>query len=418
VSEALRGHRDFRTLWAARTVSMMGGKVTLFAIPFTAAITLRASPMQVAVLTAAGFLPWMLCGVAAGVYIDRFRRRAIMIGSDYARAVLLLLVPGAYVLDVLSFALLVTVAALLGVLDVVSHAASLAYLPTVVTTEELPAANSALAVSTSVSDVAGPGLAGALIDVLTAPIALVADAISFVVSAVLLERIKTVEPPLPAPDRHDFRAEATEGLAFLWRHPVLRTFVCAAAVSNLGASMNGAVVVLFAVDVLHLSAGEFGLTAVFFGIGGVLAGAASGRLTRRFGAGPVIVGSSLTMGVGGVLSAFAGGSLALVWAALSIAYLLRGGGLTTFVAVSTSLRQALIPNHLRGRAMASASTVMMGVNPVGALLGGVLATWFGLRGAMLAAGVLLTVATGWLLRSPMRTLRALGDADEAELSPR
>jgi MFS family permease len=339
-----------------------------------------------------------------------------MIMADLGRAAVLVTVPCAAALGVLSYWHLAAVALAAGVLTVLFETASSALLPSLVGLDRLTAANAKLSASGSVVSVAGPGAAGGLVQLLTAPFALVADALSFLASAALLTRVPPPAPS-PAPPRRRFAVELREGVSFVWRQPMMRALVAEAATSNLGASMNGAIVVLFAVRELHLSAGQFGLASVGVGLGGAIVSLVTNRVANRVGVGVTIAGTCVGIGVAGVLIALAGGGTVPVLAILAAAYLLWGASLTAYSILAGSLRQFLTPERLRGRTMSTANALVVGVNPVGAILGGLFAGWFGLRGAMLVAGGLLLVSAAWIVWSPVYRVRTMPVTAEGSPAP-
>ncbi|GAA1862645.1 MFS transporter [Asanoa iriomotensis] len=410
-------HLDFRRLWGARSVSMLGTQVTVLAMPYIAAVNLNATPMELALLVAAGFLPWLLISVPAGVWVDRLPRRRVLVGCDWGRAAVLLALPTAALLGALAYWQLVLATLVVGTLDVFFDLAGNAYLPTVVGPELLPEGNAKLAASAAVTTIGGRGLGGGLVALLTGPGALVADAVSYVVSALLLRRITVAEPAVTAGERRAFVAEARQGLRFLVRQRTLRAFVGEACVSNIGACMNSAVAVLFAVQVLHLGAGGTGLALACLGVGGLVASALSSVAVARFGVGGTIIGACALGGVGGLLGAAAAGPPAVAWLVLSVGNLLWGASLTVSAVVGGSVRQALVPAHLRGRVMGSATILVTGMNPVGAVLGGLLATAFGLRATMVVAGLVMLAATAWPLASPLRVLRDYPTAPDMRHQP-
>jgi MFS family permease len=408
----------FGLLWGARTVSLLGDRITILAVPF-AAVAMEATPLQVATLTAASFLPWLLLGAFAGVAIDRSARyQTIMIWADLGRAVLLSSVPAAALGGVLTYWQLLVVALLAGALSVFFESASSAYLPILIGPERLPDGNAKLSASTAVMTTAGPGVAGLLIQCITARFAIAVDALTFLISAILLNRIH--DPGSRRPEKlasQSFSADVRAGLRYITHHSMLRAFVAEAATSNLGASMNGAIVVLFAVRVLHLSAGEFGLAGMFFGIGGGAASLLSNRVARWFGVGPVITGSCVVIGIAGLLIGLTTGGIGVMLAVLAVAYFMWGAGLTAYVVIAGSLRQVITPERMRARVMATANMAISGLNPVGAILGGLLATWVGLRSAVLTASVLMLVSVLWVAFSPVARIRTMPSAADEAAEP-
>lgn len=251
---------------------------------------------------------------------------------------------------------------------------------------------------------------------LTAPIALVADALSYLVSAVFIGRIKSREKPAPADDRRSVFADVRAGVRFLVRHRTLRALVGEAVTGNLGASMNVALLVLFATRELNLSAGQLGVAMSFGGVGGAIATLFTRRTADRIGLGRTIAASCVVSGAGALLIPFVGGSTVVVVVLLALAYFLWGGSVTTYAILAGSVRQAVTPDHLLGRVLASSSVAFSGVNPIGALLGGLLGSQIGIRPTLIVAGTLVLLATLWMVFSPVWRLRTISDAADV-LSP-
>jgi MFS family permease len=395
----------FRNLWGAHAVSLLGSQVTALALPLTAALALDATPAQMGLLGAAGAAPALLLGLLAGVWVDRRRRRPIMIAADLGRAALLLLIPAAALLGALRIELLYAVALLSGTLTLLFEVAYRAFVPALLSRERLVDANSKLELGRSAAEVGGPGLAGGLIGLAGAPLAIAADAVSFLISALLLARLRAPEPD-PAPREHaSIRPEIGEGLRTVAGSSPLRALAGAAGVTVLFSSLMEAVFVLYLT-------GELGLTPVLVGLifasgnVGFLAGALLGeRVARRVGVGPAITGGLLLSGLGDLLVPLAGGPLAAVVALLLAAQFLFGCGLTIYNINQISLRQALTPDHLQGRVSATFSLLLWSGAPIGALVGGAFGEMIGLRGALLLAAAGELGAALWLWRSPLRALR-------------
>jgi MFS family permease len=263
-------------------------------------------------------------------------------------------------------------------------------------------------------------VAGLLIQCITARFAVAVDALSFLASAALMRRIDDPRSQRPKGlGSQSFLADVRTGLMYITHHSMLRAFVAEAATSNLGASMNGAIVVLFAVHVLHLSPGEFGLAGMFFGLGGGAASLLANRVAGWLGVGPVIAASCVVIGIAGLLIGLATGGIGVTLTVLAVAYFLWGAGLTAYVVVAGSLRQVITPERMRARVMSTANMAISGLNPVGAILGGLLATWLGLRSAVLTAGVLMLVSVLWVAFSPVARIRTMPPAaDETAESRR
>lgn len=403
-SKTLWRHGPFLRLWTGQTISLIGSQVTLLALPLTAVLALRASPFQMGVLRAVQYAPALLIGLFAGVYIDRMRRRPILMAADFGRALLLGSIPVAAALSALSIGYLDGVAFLVGCLSVIFEAAYLAFLPALVGREQLVDANGKLAASDSVSRVVGPGLAGLLVQILTAPVAIVADAVSFVVSVVFL-RLIHLDEPRQAPSRRALWPEIREGLRFVLGHPLLRATLVSSGVTNFFSAIFNALFVLYAVRRLGLNAAGIGFIFLIGGLVGLSAAMVAGRLARRVGLGPVMTLGMLLIASGGgvIVAVTAGGAVTLVL--LACAEALGAAGDAFYNVTVVSLRQSLTPDRLLGRVGASARFIVWGAQPFGALLAGVLGQTLGLRPtlAIAAGGWLLAFLT--LIVSPIRGMR-------------
>jgi MFS family permease len=399
----------FVTLWAGQTVSEFGSQITALALPLTATLLLQASPMEMGVLGAAGLLPWLLLGLFAGAWVDRRRRRPIMIAADLGRAVLLGSVPAAALLGALRMEHLIIVSFLSGVLTLCFGLASSAYVLSLVRREHLVEANSKLTVSRSAAEVAGPGVAGTLVQGLTAPLAIAFDALSFVVSAGCIVAVRLPEGLPPTEGRRGTLVEVREGLHMVWTHPILRALAAASATNNFFANVLYAVYVLYVTREVGVAAAVLG--AIYAaGSAGALASAASvGWITTRLGLGPTLVGATLLLAGSNLLIPLAGGTgtpPTLAVLLLGAARVLAGCSLPAYNVNFSSLRQAITPDGLQGRVNASIRFVTAGAMPLGALVGGALGQAIGLR-PTLALGALGTLfAVLWLLASPVRGMRS------------
>lgn len=407
----LWSNRDFRRLWAAQTVSQFGSQISGLALPLVAIVTLDASTFQVAVLSVLGWAPFFFLSLPAGAWIDRLPRRPILITADWARALALASVPAAYFLDAMTLAQLYAVELVVGTFTVFFDLSYQSYLPSLVERDELSDGNAKLEISRSAAQVAGPGAAGLLVRTLTAPYAILADAVSFLVSGLFLSRIKRVESrPQPSPQgRAGLRAEIVEGLRFVLRHPLLRPIVAFVAASNLFVNMLFAVFLVYMVRELELSAQTIGIMFSVGNVGSLIGALTATRLARRIGIGPSLISSATAGAFGLLLVPLASGSFAIPF--LVGANLLWGFFVLNYYVTAISLIQAVTPAHLLGRTNASRRFVVQGVIPVGALLGGGLGTWLGLRATVAIGAAGAVVALLPLLRSPLRTLKR---TDEAE----
>ena len=401
-------HPDFLRLWAAQTASLVGSQITLLAIPVLAVVTLEASALQMGVLAATGVLPTPLVGLLAGVWTDRLPRRAILITSDIGRAALLATIPVMAVLDLLSFTYLCIVSLLVGTLGTFFEIAHPSLLPTLVHRDQLVDGNSKLEISRSGSLIVGPGLAGALIHLLTAPVAIVLDACTYLISAGLLARIRTGEDRArPIRATRGAWAEAREGLALVRHNRLLASMAMSLAVFNLFSSMINALLVLYAVRQLGLSPAELGLVFAAGSAGFPVGAAAAGWVARRIGVGwAIILGaivSDLALLLIPLAGAIPGGALSLLIASRVIATL--GGPITAINQLS--LRQAITPPHLLGRTNATMLVLALALAPIGSLMAGVTADVFGIGLTMVVAAIGVQAGFVVLLVSPIGTIRTL-----------
>jgi MFS family permease len=380
------------------------------AIPIVAAITLDASPLEMGVIAAFGSVPFLIFSLIAGVVADRSRRRPILIWTDIGRAVLLTLIPAAWWLDLLSIPLLIAVAFLSGTLSVFFEVAYQSYLPSVVSRDELVEGNSKLETSRGGAQVLGPGLAGGLIEILGAPVAIVFDAASFLISGLLLGSIRKPEAPFEELEKRDsLRREIAEGVSFISRHPVLRPIAGCAGTANFFAGMSVAVYVLFATTTLEISAGLLG---VIFGAGGVgflLGAVVSNRASDRLGTGPAMIAGHLLASFGFLVVPFVGGSPLIAGSVLFAGSLITGIGLAFYNITQVSLRQAITPSRLLGRMNATMRFLVLGSVPVGNLSGGVLAQAVGLRATLAVAGVGFLLAVLWPVFSDLRSVHTYAE---------
>jgi MFS family permease len=399
---------DFRRLWTSLTITSFGAQITNLALPLTAALLLHATPLQMGVLVALETLPFALVSLHAGVLLDRFRKLPIVIATDVARGLALLAIPVATWLDALSIELLYGVGFFCGVQNVVGGAAYQVLLAQLAGRRRLVEANAKITLGETSSALVGPGLAGLLIQALTAPFAILLDALSFFASALMLRQVKARNDVVRGGSRPSVWAEIHEGLLLVWNSRTLLALAVVAGVWQVLHHMQIAVLILFATRDLALSAGAIGVAYMFGGLGCVLAAASAQRLSQRFGVGSVIV-------YGIALTAFAWQAFGLVtgpgWVAtlaLGVAMLVFDFGAVLYGINYLALRQAITPDRLMGRMTATMRFCAVAAAPLGSLAGGALATWIGLRPTLLIVGVLgLLLAIGVVAWSPVRTHRTL-----------
>jgi MFS family permease len=404
----------FLRVWSAATISVFGSFVTRIALPFVAILTLHAGPIEVAVLRSLDLVAALLVGFVAGAWVDRLRRRPVLIWADLGRAVLLGSIPVAAIGGWLTLPQVFVVSALAAVLTTFFDVADRAYLPTVVGRADLVRANGALAATSSAVEFAAFGVAGFLVNLLTAPIAIAVDACSFVVSAVLLGTIRRPEPPPPpASEREPVVHEIREGLRLVVRDPVLRGLAWGTMGLAAMWGVFGATWLLFVTDDLHLDPAVIGVVAALGGFGSLLGALLAERAVVRFGLGRVVLVSLLFAALGNLLIPLAPPGLPLVAIACLIGQQLIGDtAVTVFDVTEVSVRQARVGDRQLGRVNATVRVAMVTAQLAGTLVGGVLAEVIGLRGAALLAPVFALLGAWALFRSPVRGLRHLAPAGE------
>lgn len=410
-------NRDFRKLWGSLTLVHFGGQITFLALPLTAALALNASPFEVGVLTALEALPYPIFGLLAGVLVDRTRKLPVIIACDVGRGAALLAIPACAWLHVLSMPVLYLVGFLVGTLTVIGWPAYQVFMTERVGRENLVEANAKIGVADSAAQLVGPGLAGALIQWLTAPIAIFLDAVSFFLSAWMLRGIPPRESDLPKSVPRSVTAEIREGLLVIWHNRTLRALVWAIGLWQIFRHAFIAIVVLYAARELNFSAGHVGVLFMTAGLGSLAAAGVTARLNARFGMGPTMLGGIMGTGVAWLIMGSAGGPY---W----LASLVFGGGLflldlgaMVFFINYLTLRQAVTPDRLLGRVTATMICLTVATAPLGALAGGWIGEHLGLRMAMLFAGVgalVLAPLVTWL--SPLARMRDMPRPQEPAIA--
>jgi MFS family permease len=405
----LRRNRAFLLLWSAATVSVFGSFVTRIALPFVAILTLSAGPAEVAALRALELVAALLVGFVVGAWVDRLRRRPVMIVADLARAVLLGSIPLAAIGGWLSLPQVFVVAALAAVMTTFFDVADRAYLPTIVDRSELVRANGALTATSAAVEFTAFGVAGFLVNLLTAPIAILLDALSFVVSAVLLGGIRHAEPPPPpAADREPVLHEIAEGLRVVAHDPVLRGLL--AGVMGLAAMWGvfGATWLLFVTDELHLDPAIIGVIAALGGLGSLAGALLAERAVRRFGLGRLVIVSLVVAAIGNLLIPLAPAGLPIVAVAFLLGQQIIGDtAVTVFDVTEVSVRQARVGDRQLGRVNATVRVAMVLAQLGGTIAGGLAAEALGLRTAAFLAPVFALAGAGVMWLTPVRGLRRL-----------
>jgi MFS family permease len=410
---------SYLRFWGAQGISALGSQITLVALPLAAILTLDASTFEVAVLMGLEFLPFALLGIPAGVWVDRLRRRPVLVLTDVARGVSLLSIPAAFVLDALTLPHLYAVALVNGSLTVFFTLAYQAYLPELVERRRLVEANAKFEATETIARLAGPGAGGGLVALVTAPVAVLADALSFLASGALIASIGRDDPPSHgssgAARSLGFWRELREGGRVALRNAYLRALLATTALLNVGFNMAWGVLLVFAVRDLGLGAGVAGLVLSVGEVGGLLGALATTRVLVRLGAGPAILTSGAVFAPSLLVIAVAPSALpfaflAVGWATMSFANVV-------YNTTTASLRQAYVPQRLQGRVVGFNRSIVWGVSPLGAVLGGVLGTVVGLRWTIVAGALVCLVALLPALVSPVRRLHGLPEPMEPEDGP-
>ncbi|MFJ3533006.1 MFS transporter [Streptomyces sp. NPDC090132] len=410
-SVSLWRDRRFTRFWAGNSVSQFGDRITELALPLIAVGALNASANQVAWLTALIWTPNLLA-ILLGTWVDQQpRKRRLMILADLLRAGVLLSLPAAYALGAVTLAHLYAVAVLAGAAGVLFNTSYPPFFVRLVPRASYVDANSKLSTSRSASYVVGPAIGGALVQALTAPVAIVVDALTFLASAVLIGRIPDDEAPPATRDKDasSLAWRAGEGLRFVVRHPVLRASLgCAATVNFFTFVAGSGLLVLFASRSLGLSAGTIGLALGVGATGALLGAVCAPAISRRLGVGRSIVAGAVLFPAPIAIAAAADGPVWVRAGALAGAEFLSGFGVMLFDINLNSLQASVIPDGMRSRVAGAYSTINYGIRPVGAVVGGLLATLVGLRPTLLVAAVGGALSVLWLLPSPIPGIRSLG----------
>ncbi|MCH8310215.1 MAG: MFS transporter [Chloroflexi bacterium] len=407
--ENLWRNADFLKLWSAQTVSVTGS--LLGALQFTAILTLDATALQMSALTAAGVLPALLFGFVIGAWVDRLKRRPILISADLLRMALLGSIPVAWHFDALSIEQVYAVAFLHGLLTIFFDVAYRSYLPALVSQRKLVEANSRLSATASVAEIGGFSLGGWIAQAFSAIVATAVDSATFLVSAALVVWIRRVEPtPTPSKDVPNIRREIMEGLRIVIGNPVLRSIGVSKASLGLASGIIGSLIVLFGIETLGFSPGVLGTIFAIGGVSSILGALSVGNLTRHFGLGRTLTAGFLIWGLTTILIPLAHGPLLLAGAFLA-AEQLFDFGVTIYEVTEMSLRQRITPYRMLGRVNASMEVTLLGAQLAGAILGGVLAELAGIRWALAVASCLLVAGGIWLLFSPVWKMSAVPNSD-------
>jgi MFS family permease len=409
-SGALWAHRDFLKLWTGQTISEFGSQVSQLAIPWVALVTLNATAFEVASLGTVEFLPFVLFTLPAGVWVDRLRRRSVLIVGDLGRALLLSSIPIAYATGHLTLAQLYVVGFLVGIHTVFFDVAYQSYLPEIVDRDSLIEGNSKLNVTSSGAQLAGPGAAGGLIALATAPYAILVDAFSFIISGGFTAwiRARTPEPEAPVERRH-LMVELWEGLRYVLRHRLLFPQAMSTGVSNFFSNVLFSIIIVYAHRKLGLSSGLIGLSFSLAAIGWMIGAAQADRFRRWLGVGGATILGAALSGPGALLVAFTPKSFPVPFLVTGAA--IMGFGAVVYNIQQVSLRQAICPPRLQGRMNASMRFLVWGTIPLGSLTGGAIASVAGLRTALFVGAIGGFTSILPIVFSPILSLREFPGAE-------
>ncbi|HEV2689718.1 MAG TPA: MFS transporter, partial [Bryobacteraceae bacterium] len=395
---------DFLKLWTGQTISELGSRITRDGLPMTAVLVLGAAPAQMGFMTAVGAACTLIFGLIAGVWVDRMKRRPILIAADLARAAVLLSIPIAALAHRLTMTQLYATVALTGFCTVFFDVAYRSYLPALVGTENLLEGNSKLAMSGAIAEIAGPSLTGVLVQLITAPIAILFDAVSFLFSALSVGLIRKPEPehePTVTPPH------PIEGLRFVFHHPILRPIAGFSITLFFFFGLIGPLYVLYALRELHLDAARLGFVIAVGGIGAMIGSTLAPVISRRLGIGRTLFWSTLGTAAGSALIPLAHGPLPMAVSFLVVQQLLGDMSLTVLFVNELTLRQSVTPPDVLGRVNAAMQLATRGVFPIGALVCGVVTGFVGVRATLAIAVSGIFLGSIWLLAPSLRRLRTI-----------
>ncbi|WP_083460032.1 MFS transporter [Jiangella muralis] len=403
-------NRDFRRLWTGSAVSTFGSEVAELAVPLLAIAVLAATPGELGALRTAQFLPFLLATLPLGMLVDRRRRLPLMIGADVGRFALILVIPIAVWAGLAEIELLYVVMFLAGVLTVLYQVADFAFVPEVVTAHQLVDANGKLAAAHSANEIGARGFGGLLVQAASAPVAMLVNAVAYLASALSLRGIAVVETARPAASTRPSWAEVTAGLREALRNRFVRALLGEATTFNLFNEVFLLGLMLFTVREVGLSPVQLGIVFTAGGVGSFLGAWFGSRVTGRFGYGRVLL---ITLALGNtapVLVALAGTDAAGTMTLFCSVFVVMGVGIGIANVHAVTLRQAALPDELRGRVNAAYRLISWGAIPVGASLGGLLAGLTDGRTAMVAGACGMVLATLWVAFSPVRRLASIDEA--------
>ena len=408
---------DFVKLWIGQTVSELGSRITREGLPLAAVMVLHVSPWQMGVLSGLNGIAVLVFGLSAGVWGDRLRRRPILITTDLGRAAFLSAIPIAAAFHVLAMWQLYAVATLTGILTVFFDVAYQSYLPSLVKPDQILEGNSQLMLSATTAEILGPGLTGVLVQLITAPLAILFDAVSFLFAASTVASIRQREPARAVPERGEsIWTETLAGIHFIAGHPILRPLALRAVTAYFFFGLLGPLYVLYAIDILKLTPAELGVTISVGGLAGVLGSLVSRRVVRAVGLGRTFIFAALMHSLAALLIPLAGGPVPVAIAILMLGQLVGDSAFAIYGINEITVRQRLADAGVLSRVNAAMQLATRGILPLGAFAGGFLAAAIGVRAvlAIAAAGVLASVA--WLVNRRMMSMNDVSSMPEHRVS--
>ena len=409
----LRKSPNFVWLWTGQTISVVGSQLSGLALPVFAVTVLGVTEAQLGLLGTFDNAAFLVFALLAGAWVDRWVKRRVMIVADLIRMVAVAAIPTLYFMGVFQFWHLLVLGAIIGTATVFFDVASQSIIPILFKDEQIGAANSAIETSSQVAGIGGPSLVGWLLLFLKAPFLLLADAVSFLVSALTLSVIRDKEVPKPTEDRRPLREEIAEGLKFVWNQPLIRRISFTTATSNLFNSLAMVLFPIFILRYLDISVGVWGLMMSVASVGGLLGAMSASKLMKLIGEGQLIVYSAVASGLVFLvipIVAFLPHDLApwiLTVVEFCISFLVL-----TYNITQVSARQRLCPKPLLGRMNASIRFMVWGVMPIGSLIGGLIGEAYGVVTALIVGAIGNLFSALWIFFSPLRTMRTMPSAPE------
>ncbi len=397
---------NFLKLWTGRTISLLGSAITTLALPLTAITMLHATTFQMGLLLALSQVPQLLFGFVVGAWVDRLRRLSLLLVSDFGRALLLGFIPLLSFLHLLRIEVLYLVSFSVGILTVVFTIASTSFLPSLIERKHLVEGNSALQLSQSAAQIVGPNLAGVLIQLVTAPVAIIGDSLSFFLSALFIWRIRGGESGAISAHQN-FWAGIGTGLLSVVRNPILRALATANGVANIFWGVQLSLLLIYMSRELRVSVVWIGIIYACGNVGFLVGTLLAKRVAQWYGLGATLIGASLLSIIGALLVPLARGSLLEVALLLACAQFLTVCPLIIYHIHEVSLRQSITPDHMQGRVNATMQVISWATTPLGALVGGWLGESIGVHSTLFIVVVGLLFAQPWLWCSPRRALRTL-----------